>query len=53
MLRREETGGGGVGAREEGVCVWACVCVRVRGCVHVCAYARVRVCVRVCGRLLV
>ena len=39
MLRREETGGGGVGEREEGVCVCARVCV-------VCA--RVRVCVRVC-----
>ena len=27
MLRREETGGGGVGERKECVCVCACVCV--------------------------
>ena len=32
MLRREETGRGGVGEREEGVCV----CVRVCVCVCVC-----------------
>ena len=37
MLRREETGGGGVGEREEGVCV--CVCVRVCVCVCVCVDA--------------
>ena len=37
MLRREETGGVGVGEREEGVCV----------CVHVCAFVCVRVHVRV------
>ena len=29
MLRREETGGGGVGEMEEGVCV--CVCRREGG----------------------
>ena len=29
MLRREETGGGRVGGREEGVSVRACVCVHV------------------------
>ena len=33
MLRREETGGGGVGEREEGVCVCVCACVCVHGCV--------------------
>ena len=33
MLRREETGGGGVGEREEGVCVCACTCVCVDACV--------------------
>ena len=49
MLRREETGGGGVGEREEGVCV--CVCVRV--CVRVCVCVCVCVCVRVCGHLRV
>ena len=37
MLRREETGGGGVGEREEGVCVCACVCVGV--CARVCVDA--------------
>ena len=47
MLRREETGGGGVGEREEGVCARVRVCVRVRGRVHVCVCVCVRVCVRV------
>ena len=36
MLRREETGGGGVGEREEGVCVCACVCACVCVCVDAC-----------------
>ena len=45
MLRSEETGGGGVGEREEGVCTHVRVCVRVR--VHVCVCVCVRVCVRV------
>ena len=36
MLRREETGVGGVGERVEGVCVCLCVCVCVRVCVCVC-----------------
>ena len=50
MLRREETGGGGVGEREEGVCACACVCVCmcVRVCVYVCAYACVCACVCAC-----
>ena len=48
MLRREETGGGGVGEREEGVCVCACVCVCVcvRVCVSMCV--SVWVCVDAC-----
>ena len=45
MLRREETGGGGVGEREEGVCVCACVCVRACMCVRVRVCVHVRVCV--------
>ena len=38
MLRREETGGGRVGEREEGVRVCACawVCVRVHVCGRLC-----------------
>ena len=44
MLRREETGGGGVGEREEGVCVHVCACV----CVCVCVCMCVRVCVCAC-----
>ena len=50
MLRREETGGGRVGEREEGVCVCVCVCVCAR--VHVCVCACVCVCVCVCVWML-
>ena len=46
MLRREETGGGRVGEREEGVCVYVCACARV--CVCVRAYVCVCVCVCMC-----
>ena len=35
MLRREETGGGGVGEREEGVCVCVCACACACGCLRV------------------
>ena len=55
MLRREETGGGGVGEREEGVCVRACVhgrfcvCVCMCVCAYACVHMRVCVCVRVCA----
>ena len=50
MLRREETGGGGVGGREEGVCACACarVCVRVCVCLRVCTCVCVCVCACVC-----
>ena len=50
MLRREETGRGGVGEREEGVCVCACVCWCVCACVcmYVCVCACTCVCVDAC-----
>ena len=53
MLRREETGGGGVGEREEGVCVRVCACARV--CVYMCACVcvYVRVCACVCVHVCV
>ena len=41
MLRREETGVGEVGEREEGVCACACVCVCVCVCVHMRVSVRV------------
>ena len=47
MLRREETGGGGVGEREEGVCVCVRVCVRVCVCVCACVCMCVCECLRV------
>ena len=45
MLRREETGGGGVGGREEGVCVRVCAWVRVCVCACVCACVWMLACV--------
>ena len=44
MLRREETGGGGVGEREEGVCVCVRVCVCLRACVCACVCVDACVC---------